>query len=161
MSESLRLELIPLGIRVVTVVTGIIETNLHHNEPEHSLPANSYYKPIEGWLKDRESGKNRPPGQPVQDFARQFVQKCENGAKGKVYIGPLTPLFVYLKWWMPSFIWVSATTYRSSKILVADWCIFRISLCSRAGQRISMMLGLRPRESGNNDGTSGTGSIRL
>ncbi|KAF2171157.1 hypothetical protein M409DRAFT_51366 [Zasmidium cellare ATCC 36951] len=105
LSETLRLEVAPLGIRVVTVITGIIETNLHDNEPEHPLPSGSYYKPVESWLQDRISGKNRPPGMPVEEFAKQLVRKCEGGAKGKVYVGPLTPLFVYLKWWMPSFVW--------------------------------------------------------
>lgn len=107
-SETLRLEVAPLGIRVATVITGIIETNLHNNEPEHPLPPSSYYKSVESWLQDRTSGKNRPPGMPVEEYARQLVQKCESGAKGKVYVGPLTPLFVYLQWWMPSFIWVSS-----------------------------------------------------
>ncbi|KAK4501774.1 hypothetical protein PRZ48_007583 [Zasmidium cellare] len=104
-SETLRLEIAPLGIRVVTAITGIIETNLHNNEPEHPLPSTSYYKPIEGWLRDRVSGKNRPPGMPVEEYAKQLVGKCEGGAKGKVYVGPLTGLFVYLEWWMPSFVW--------------------------------------------------------
>lgn len=107
MSESLRLELIPLRIRVVTVITGIIESNLHSNEPKKQLPAASYYKPVEGWLADRDSGKNRPPGMPAEKYAKEFVDRCESGAKGKIYIGPLTLFFVYLKWWMPTFIWVS------------------------------------------------------
>lgn len=107
MSESLRLELIPLKIRVVTVITGIIESNLHYNEPKKHLPPSSYYKSVEGWIADRESGKNRPPGMPAQEYATQFVTRCESGVKGKIYIGPLTPLFVYLRWWMPTFIWVS------------------------------------------------------
>lgn len=104
--ETLRLELKPLGMRVVTVITGIIETKLHDNEPRQEMSDKSYYKPLEGWIEDRRTGKNRPPGMSATKYAEQLAAKVEGGASGKVYVGPLTPLFVYLQWWMPTFIWV-------------------------------------------------------
>ncbi|EME42831.1 hypothetical protein DOTSEDRAFT_72323 [Dothistroma septosporum NZE10] len=105
LSESMRLELAPLDIRTVTLITGIIETNLHANEPEHHLPADSLYKITEEWLGERRKGTNRPPGMSAADYAKQFVDKVERGASGKTYIGPITPMFVYVKWWLPQFLW--------------------------------------------------------
>lgn len=107
-SETFRLELKPLGIRVATVITGIIETKLHDNEPRQAMSEESLYKPLEVWIDDRRTGKNRPPGMAVTKYAEQLAQKIEGGASGKVYIGTLTPLFVFLHWWMPTAIWVSA-----------------------------------------------------
>lgn len=104
-SETLRLEVEPLGIRVVTVITGIIETNLHNNEKEQELPEESFYAPLNQWLRERKDGTNRPPGMPVDQYAKQCVTKIEKGARGKIYVGPLTPLFVYLQWWCPQWIW--------------------------------------------------------
>ncbi|KXT09019.1 hypothetical protein AC579_10192 [Pseudocercospora musae] len=64
-AETLRLEGEPLGIRVVTVITGIIETNLHKNGKEQELPEEGFYSPLNQWLRERTGGTNRPPGMPV------------------------------------------------------------------------------------------------
>lgn len=95
-------------MRVVTVVTGIIETKLHENERVVELGEESFYLPLMGWIRDRAKGTNRPSGMEVEDYARQVVAKIENGgANGKIYVGPLTGLFVWLEWWCPQFVWVS------------------------------------------------------
>jgi 1-acylglycerone phosphate reductase len=45
-SETLRLEMKPLGVNVITVITGAIETNIFTNAPEQQpLPEDSLYKP--------------------------------------------------------------------------------------------------------------------
>ena len=49
-SETLRLELEPLGIRVVTVVTGQVGSNLP-NAPK--FESDSIYKPLEAQLAER------------------------------------------------------------------------------------------------------------
>lgn len=107
LSETMRLELEPLGIKVVTLITGIIETNLHANESAITLSEASFYKPIEGWLNDRIAGKDRPKGMSTEDYAQAFVRSVENGSSGKVYIGPISKLIQYVQWWMPTMVWVS------------------------------------------------------
>ena len=107
LGETMRLELDPLGVRVITVVTGIIETKLHENEKLTELPSTSYYAPLGQWLKERKAGTNRPAGMEVEEYAKLMVNKVESGKNGKIFVGPLTPLFVYMKWWMPTWIWVS------------------------------------------------------
>ncbi|KAI5356608.1 putative short-chain dehydrogenase/reductase SDR, NAD(P)-binding domain superfamily [Septoria linicola] len=105
LGETMRLELEPLGVRVITVVTGTIETKLHENEKLAELPESSYYLPLGHWLKERKAGTNRPKGMAVEDYARLLVDKVEKGQSGKIFVGPLTPLFVWLEWWMPTWIW--------------------------------------------------------
>lgn len=113
LGETLRLEVEALNIRVITVITGIIETNLHANEKEQAIPESSFYRPFTKWLAERKAGTNRPPGMEVEEYAKILVVKLENEkVKGKVYVGPLTPLFVYLQWWCPQFIWVSSSFLR-------------------------------------------------
>ncbi|KAM3417529.1 NADPH-dependent 1-acyldihydroxyacetone phosphate reductase [Cercospora zeina] len=104
LGETMRLELEPLGVKVITVVTGIIETKLHENEKLTELPSTSYYAPLGQWLKERKAG-TRPPGMAVEEYAKLMVNKVESGKNGKFFVGPLTPLFVYMKWWMPTWIW--------------------------------------------------------
>ncbi|KAL4791044.1 hypothetical protein BDV19DRAFT_401618 [Aspergillus venezuelensis] len=43
-SETLRLEIAPLGVKVITIMTGIVATNMFNNTPHDSLPSNSYYQ---------------------------------------------------------------------------------------------------------------------
>ncbi|PGH12464.1 hypothetical protein AJ79_04301 [Helicocarpus griseus UAMH5409] len=38
-SEFLRLEMAPLGVKVVTVMTGVVDTNMIVNCPDSNLPA--------------------------------------------------------------------------------------------------------------------------
>lgn len=62
--DSLRIELKPLGVRVVTIVTGAVRSNLMENEAERNrtgggrgddaLPEGSYYKALEKNIHDRE-----------------------------------------------------------------------------------------------------------
>ncbi|SMR57570.1 unnamed protein product [Zymoseptoria tritici ST99CH_3D1] len=97
LSETLRLEVQPLVMRVVTVVTGIIETKLHENESVVELGETSFY------LLE------------VEEYARRVVKKIEfGGVNRKIYVGPLTALFIWIKWWCPQFLWVSALVYAVS-----------------------------------------------
>lgn len=130
----MRLELTPLDIRTVTLITGIIESNLHVNEVEHHLPANSYYKVTEDWLNERKKGTNRPPGMAAADYAKQFVDKVERGASGKTNIGHIMPMFVYVKWWLPQFLWVSHHSV-DDMVDLAD-LLGRTSSCTRPVHRI-------------------------
>ena len=51
----------PLGVDVVTVITGAIETNLFANAPEQQrLPEDSRYKAAEEKIALRTTGKDVP-----------------------------------------------------------------------------------------------------
>lgn len=43
--ESLRLEMAPLNVKVTTVMTGVVATNIFANHPDPKLPEDSYWKP--------------------------------------------------------------------------------------------------------------------
>lgn len=53
LSATIRPELAPLGIRVVTVKTGCVGTNLFTNAPVLRLPTGSWYEPARAFIEGR------------------------------------------------------------------------------------------------------------
>ncbi|KUI62019.1 hypothetical protein VP1G_09154 [Cytospora mali] len=72
-SETLRLELSPFGVTVVSVMGGAITSNFDVNNPEFSLPPDSHYAPIEDIIAGWASGKSKPVGGSAEDFAASLV----------------------------------------------------------------------------------------
>ncbi|KIM33544.1 hypothetical protein M408DRAFT_14236 [Serendipita vermifera MAFF 305830] len=70
-SDTLRLELRPLGIQVITVILGGVKTNIFTRPPK-PLPDNSYYRPIEAIFRGVRSGQVHK-ATPRDKFAREFV----------------------------------------------------------------------------------------
>ena len=91
-SETLRLELSPLGVRVVTAMVGSVSTHFHDNNPSCELPANSLYKPVESYIADTDKGKLSPPGTDVCVFAQQLVKDILGGKKGQVWRGKMASM---------------------------------------------------------------------
>ena len=109
-SEVLRLEMKPLGVDVVTVITGAIETNLFANAPEQQrLPEDSLYKAAEEKIALRTTGKDVPQRSKREDFARDLVKDILRGASGKVYKGAMASSIRF------------ASTYIPTSVLVSIW----------------------------------------
>ncbi|CAF9914552.1 MAG: hypothetical protein HETSPECPRED_002011 [Heterodermia speciosa] len=87
MSETLRLELAPLGVTVITGMLGHIESNVHANDPWSGLPESSRYKAVEAQMARFAEGKIGPKLEKVDDFARRFVADVLGGASGQVWRG--------------------------------------------------------------------------
>ncbi|KAI4602913.1 hypothetical protein KJ359_008133 [Pestalotiopsis sp. 9143b] len=71
MAHTLRVELKPLGVRFVTVVTGGVKTRLYDNAPVE-LPADSQYAPIAHKIEGREFIHNVRRDS-ADDYARAVV----------------------------------------------------------------------------------------
>lgn len=91
-SETLRLELKPLGVNVVTAMVGSIETKFHTNNIPLVLPDNSRYKRIEQYIQDTDSGKNSPKGTNATVFAEQLVKDVLQGKKGQLWRGNMASM---------------------------------------------------------------------
>ena len=87
MSETLRLELAPFGVTVVTGMLGHIESNVHANDPWNGLPESSRYKAVEAQMAKSAEGTIGPKLEKVDDFARRFVADVLGGASGQVWRG--------------------------------------------------------------------------
>jgi len=92
-SEGLRLELKPLGVKVVTVITGSVGTNLFANAPEHHLPEGSRYAPAEKEVAARATGNDvGAQNMPVDDYARSVVGDVLGGSTGRIFRGKMATM---------------------------------------------------------------------
>ncbi|KXT09906.1 hypothetical protein AC579_9496 [Pseudocercospora musae] len=108
LGEVMRLEMKPLGVRVVSVVTGVVASNFHDKQQFPELPASSYYRPIWEFLKERATGKQiEKDAMDADEYARKVVRLVDRGANGKIYVGGLAYLLKWVVWWLPSAIVVS------------------------------------------------------
>lgn len=105
-SETLRLELAPIGINVLTVMVGTVTTSFHSNEPEVSIPSSSNYLRAQDTIAQLASGQAGPKGCPVQAFADSIVNEIM-GKSGIIWRGPNSKLLWFASKWMPQWLWVS------------------------------------------------------
>ncbi|EKG20606.1 hypothetical protein MPH_02133 [Macrophomina phaseolina MS6] len=111
LSETLRLELQPLGVRVVTAVTGSVKSNVFANGPPLRLPAGSLYAAAEHEIAARAAGMDveRDLPQTLEQYSRNLVADVLGGASGKVYRGKHASTVDFLASWLPAFLfdWIS------------------------------------------------------
>lgn len=113
-SETLRLELSPFGVAVVTVMVGVVDSNFHKNDSatnnsEFKLSPNSLYAPIEETIATWASGVAKPKGCPAEQFAEAIVDDIvDNNPKGGfIYRGPQAGSVQFMAQWLPTSIGVS------------------------------------------------------
>lgn len=104
-SETWRLELAPLGVRTITLMTGGIATNFMANLQTLALPESSFYTSIKDLIQDKP--EQNPYGIKPEVFARQLLQKVESGATGKVWLGGGVGIVRACLWLLPSGMIVS------------------------------------------------------
>jgi 1-acylglycerone phosphate reductase len=101
-SETLKMELAPLGVRVVTVMVVAIGTTLY-NGHEVSLPQGSYYKPIEEYIKKQSRGEMQEPfNESVSVTARNLVKDTLAGRRGQIWRGGEAGRASILSWLVPT-----------------------------------------------------------
>lgn len=139
LSETLRLELQPLGVRVATVIVGAVSTNIFANMPAYKLPANSRYGPVEKQIQARATG-NDVSGQKdtAEDFARKLVGRVLSGgggggggASGRIACGKLSTAVQLLTTYFPTWVVVSLPPFFFRLVYQACLCcICLVSLWS-------------------------------
>ncbi|KAF5015382.1 hypothetical protein F66182_13309, partial [Fusarium sp. NRRL 66182] len=88
-SETLRLELAPLGVRVITAMVGGVNTKFFADRSDLTLPQESYYRPILDKIDHENKGLQYTPSmkQDVDVFARNIVNDVVGGKSGLVWRG--------------------------------------------------------------------------
>ena len=107
-SETLRLELEPLDVKVVTVESGSVKTNLMNSGSNFKLPPNSLYKSVEPKISWYARGEDIQDKMSADDYANRVVGDVLGGAKGKIWRGKLATTLKYLTS-MPSSLMVSGS----------------------------------------------------
>lgn len=106
-SETLRLEMAPFGVKVLTILPGPVHTNM--NNPTTLAPStlpgdDSIFKPAEKNIAEAHV----PVRMPAEKFAEKVVGDILSGATGVVWRGVLT-----------SRLWIIATFFPRS-VLVSE-----------------------------------------
>lgn len=106
LSETLRLEIGPLGVSVVTILPGVIDSNLHINDSQRSdMPPTSRYLVIKKTIAEWACGEALPKdGLPANKFAELVVDDVlgiKNPKGGLLSRGPYAALLRWIGTWAP------------------------------------------------------------
>ena len=86
-ADTLRVELAPLGVTVLTVVTGGVRSAGQTYFDDLGLPGNSLYKSVEDTIVCRAKGGDGMPRMDTAEYAKAVVDEIEKGEPGKVWYG--------------------------------------------------------------------------
>ncbi|KAL9058727.1 MAG: hypothetical protein Q9162_001595 [Coniocarpon cinnabarinum] len=84
----MRVEMAPLGVRVVTAMVGMVGTKIFDNAPTPQRPTNSFYS--EAWdniLKANEECAMPAANAPPEEVAEGIVSDAEKGVAGQIFHG--------------------------------------------------------------------------
>ncbi|KAF3386449.1 NADPH-dependent 1-acyldihydroxyacetone phosphate reductase [Penicillium rolfsii] len=100
-SETLRLELQPFNIRVISLVTGLVATNVMSHS-ELTLPEDSLYQKALSEIQLRGVGKDVSNKSAPAAFAREVVKDVLGGATGPVWRGAMASMVKFMSTYMPT-----------------------------------------------------------
>jgi len=111
-SDTLRLELQPLGVNVITAMVGMVRSRFHDNMPPVVLPEDSFYKPVENWISATiRVGEDMAKYQmPIDQFAEELAGDILAGKTGHIYKGGMSSTLRLFKWLMPTWILVGTSS---------------------------------------------------
>lgn len=108
LGETLRLELAPFNVRVLTLVTGCVQADIYKKPGEFQLPPQSIYSRIVSTLADTAEGKLDPEMMKAEIYASKVVADVLKGSTGLVYRGNIATMIRILSW-LPPILLVSPT----------------------------------------------------
>jgi 1-acylglycerone phosphate reductase len=86
-ADTLRLELAPLGVTVLAVVTGGVKSAGQTYFDDLKLPTDSLYKSVEETIITRAKGGDGMPRMETLEYAKAVVDEMEKGKSGKFWYG--------------------------------------------------------------------------
>ncbi|KAI2636627.1 short-chain dehydrogenase/reductase [Xylaria nigripes] len=95
---TIRTELAPLGVHVVTVKTGSVRTSLFDNAPPTQLPENSLYLPAREWIEGRKMLRSARFIEPKECAERVVSELLRPSVKNVIWVGGLSTVAWLLSW---------------------------------------------------------------
>jgi 1-acylglycerone phosphate reductase len=86
-TDTLRLELAPFGVSMLTVVTGAVKASGQTYFDDLELPKGSLYKTIRETIISRAQGNDGVPRMDTMKYAKAVVDDMEKGRSGKIWHG--------------------------------------------------------------------------
>ncbi|KAK5994314.1 Short-chain dehydrogenase cctT [Cladobotryum mycophilum] len=104
-SDTLRLELSPFGVSVVTIMLGMVATPFHDNQPQPVLRPTSRYASILNTITRWSKGEAGPEGSSVDDVAKTLLPDILDGGKnGVIWKGDQSGIVKFISRWLPTCI---------------------------------------------------------
>ena len=107
LSDTLRLELAPFGVSVLTVLVGTVSTPFHANEPDVQLPPTSRYALIRDTISKWAKGEAGPKGGSPDELAASLVDDVVGNGSGQVWKGANSGAVKFVSRWVPTSMAVS------------------------------------------------------
>ncbi len=106
-SDTLRVELAPFSVSVVTIMVGTVTTPFHANEATVVLPPSSRYTLIRDTINRWAKGEAGPKGGSVDEFAKSIVEDIVGSGNAVVWKGANSGAVKFASKWVPSSMLVS------------------------------------------------------
>lgn len=100
-AETLRLELEPFGVSVLSIVTGAVRTNCLSYFQDWKLPEDSLYKPIEQTIAARARGEDGVKRTDRMEYGEKVVSEIVGGSTDKVWCGNMAGLIKFMATYFP------------------------------------------------------------
>jgi short-subunit dehydrogenase len=114
LDENLRIEMAPLGVKVLTVVAGSVATTFGDNNKPEGLPKDSRYEPVKKEFDAIGSWNNGTERMSTEVFVKRVADDILGGATGRTYRGSQATVARYASTSMPMFIMVSGPEVNTS-----------------------------------------------
>lgn len=100
----MRIELQPLGVRVITGMIGAVQTPIHDNAGALVLPEGSYYEVVKETISKQRQGEMKPGAEKPEVAARNIVSDIVGGKSGLIWRGGMASVVRYLAYWTPGLL---------------------------------------------------------
>lgn len=117
-SETWRMELAPLGVRTITLMTGGVKTKFFDNYIQRQVPETSYYIGAKDAIQKMGDGSLQDSGVDRYAYASKVVQAVERKESGKLWVGGGAVPAKWALWLLPQWGVVSILL-----LLVAEYLL--------------------------------------
>jgi 1-acylglycerone phosphate reductase len=130
-TQTLRLEMRPFGVKVITAMIGSTRTKFGDNITDVALHHDSLYKPVETFVNDTpggQRGKMDNIKMAATEVAKRLTTDILAGKTGEIYRGGLSTTSWFVMWFFPAWITVSfhvplLDSFNSNPIPRQDWLL--------------------------------------
>lgn len=107
MADTMRLELAPFGVKVLSIVSGALKTKGQTHFDDWKLPVDSLYAPVEQIIRDRARGEEGAPRMEPEEYAKRVVLEVVKGRTGKFWYGASAGMIKFAVEYLPTWLMVS------------------------------------------------------
>ena len=115
-TDILRLELKPLGVRVITIHTGAVKSRIMEPGKDAQLPPDSIFKMLEPTIARRARGDDNIKRMETADYADRVVRDVLDGSGSQIWRGGYASVVYLASLFLPTYVSVCA----SSSSLLTD-----------------------------------------